>query len=90
MLQERGWEFDDTMGPELNDAMIQKVIMRMREQPDNILEHRSDTIFMDAFDYTEEVKKMADILEKGLKEGNDRKYGTPTKTSDESNDEAVS
>lgn len=74
VLQERGWESDDEMGSALNSLLIKKIVARMREQPDNILEHRSDSIFMDAYDYEVEVKKMANILENGLKEGEKRKY----------------
>ena len=74
-LQERGAEFDDFMGKALTTAMITKMIKRMREQPDNILEHRQDTVFVDAYDYSYEVKgKMAVALQKGLEEGEMRGY----------------
>ena len=74
MLQERGMEFDDKLGPILSSAVIEKAIELMRENPDDILEHRQDAIFLDAYDYTHEVRKMADTLENGLKEGAERNY----------------
>ena len=74
VLQERGWESDDELGSELSEKMVLEVIKTMRDQPDNILEHRSDTVFMDAYDYSSEVTRMADILEAGLKEGQTRHY----------------
>lgn len=74
MLQERGYEFDDSFGSELNSNMIEKIIERMKEQPDNILEHRNDSVFLDAHDYSNEVMKMAKVLEDGLAMGNQRGY----------------
>lgn len=75
MLSERGLEMDDEMGSILSTAMIQRVIKRMREQPDNILKHRGDNkLFYDAYDFTKNVEKMADILKNGLAEGNQRGY----------------
>ena len=74
MLQERGMEFDDSFGPTLNNAMIEKLIVRMKEQPDNILEHRNDSVFLDSRDYTNEVMRMAKVLENGLAVGNQRNY----------------
>ena len=74
MLNERGYEFDDPMGQYVTSAMIERVIARMREQPDNILAHRQDAIFLDARDYEAEVKKMAQCLENGLREGAERGY----------------
>lgn len=73
-LNERGAEFDDSFGPILTNRMMEKVIARMKEQPDNILKHRSDTIFWDAKDYTAEVKNMAKVLEGGLVAGAKREY----------------
>lgn len=73
-LQERGHEFDDNMGPDLNEAMIKNIIEGMRDNPDDILEHRNDAIFLDALDYTKEVNLMAEVLEKGLAEGKQRGY----------------
>ncbi len=73
-IQERGHEFDDKIGPELNEAMIKKIIETMRANPDDILEHRNDAIFLDAHDYTKEVNRMAQILEDGLAEGKQRGY----------------
>lgn len=69
MLQERGSEFDDSFGSELNSIMIEKLIISMRENPDDILEHRNDAIFMDAHDYKDEVMNMAKVLEDGLAGG---------------------
>ena len=74
MLNERGYEFDDPFGPLLTSQMIEAVATRMRQQPDNILSHRQDAFFLDARDYSAEVRKMAQILEDGLKEGNERNY----------------
>ncbi|MFH1410180.1 MAG: hypothetical protein ABIG80_01320, partial [Patescibacteria group bacterium] len=73
-LRERGYELDDAYGAALTTHMIDGIIKRMREQPDNILKHRSDAIFLDAYDYTAEVNKMAGILENGLAEGTKRGY----------------
>ncbi|MFH0838119.1 MAG: hypothetical protein V1880_02540 [Patescibacteria group bacterium] len=81
MLQERGMEFDDSFGPELSTSMIEKIIVRMREQPDNVLEHRNDAIFMDAHDYRDEVMKMAKVLEDGLAVGIQRGYKSDRKES---------
>ena len=74
MLNERGYEWDDPMGKVLTNATIERFIARMREQPDNILVHRQDAIFLDAKDYKTETLGMAQILSDGLTEGKVRGY----------------
>lgn len=73
-LQMRGWDKDKAFGAALTSEVIEKMIVTMREQPDNILEHRQDSIFLDAHDYSVEVGRMAEAMEKGLTEGNQRGY----------------
>ena len=66
-LNEAGNEFDDDMGDNLNEQTVRNIIYRMREQPDNILEHRGEAMAWGLSDiYSEQVKTMAQILEKAL------------------------
>ena len=72
-VRERGFELDDEVGPNLNKSTVGEMVKLLRENPDNILEHRHDTVFVDSYDYTSQVTKMANILENGYEEGV-RKY----------------
>lgn len=65
---------DHTLGKELNTNTIQSAIALMRKDPESVLRHRSDTLFLNAHDFTDEVKLMAKILEEGLAEGKKRGY----------------
>ena len=68
-VRERGYELDDEVGPNLDRATVSEMVSLLRENPDNILEHRHDTIFADSYDYTSQITRMADILENGYEEG---------------------
>jgi hypothetical protein len=68
-VQERGWEWDDEAGAELNKQTVDKMVALMKENPDDIIEHRQDSIFADSYDYTSQVQRMARALENGYKEG---------------------
>ncbi|MBN1258799.1 hypothetical protein JXA05_03515 [Candidatus Peregrinibacteria bacterium] len=73
-LNEAGWEFADEIGPRLDRAAVEKIIQKLREQPDNILEHRQEAITYSMSDiFKGQVLRMADILEQGLKEYRPRK-----------------
>lgn len=68
-VQERGWEVDDKVGTELNKQTVDKMVALMKENPDDIIEHRHDSIFADSYDYTSQVQRMARTLENGYKTG---------------------
>ncbi|MBN2087575.1 hypothetical protein JW758_04460 [Candidatus Peregrinibacteria bacterium] len=68
-VRERGYELDDEIGSDLNESTVREMVKLLRENPDNIIGHRSDTLFIDSYDYTHQVKQMANILEQGYAEG---------------------
>ena len=68
-VQEAGFEFDEEMGSKLNYETIEIMVNTLHSRADDILEHSRDTIIMNAFDYSTQVKIMAGILQSGYSEG---------------------
>lgn len=74
-VQERGLEWDDKVGTELNKNTIDKMMKIIRENPDDIIEHRHDKYFLvDAYEFDSQASKMIGALKSGYKEGQ-KKFG---------------
>jgi len=68
-VTEAGYELDNDAGDELSRETIKKMIQLLREDPENILEHRQESLLLSPSEiYKGQVLKMANILEKGLNE----------------------
>jgi hypothetical protein len=73
-VQERGMERDDKVGPSLNKESIEKMVALLLENPDDIVEHRHDSVFADSYDFSGQVATMASVLKNGYEEG-EKKWG---------------
>lgn len=70
MVQESGLEFDEKIGPNLNKLTIMKMINELLLDPEDVIEHRHDSVFTSAYEKSgSQVKTMADILLKSYQEG---------------------
>lgn len=72
-VNERGWELDNEMGSVLSEAVVRGMIKELRDDADNIFEHRQDAVVSDVDGpidqiYAARAKKMADTLESALSE----------------------
>lgn len=67
-LNEAGYERDDEMGPTLDEATVRRMIDRMREQPDDVIGSRSDSVvdLVENDTFKAQVSAMALALEQGL------------------------
>jgi hypothetical protein len=78
-VQERGLEWDDEVGTELNKDTVDKMIKIIKENPDDIIEHRHDKYFLvDAYEFDSQASKMITALKNGYKEGQ-KKFGSVEK-----------
>lgn len=75
-VNEQGMELDNEVGAELNEATVAGIVAELCKDSGNILEHRGDSIFYSEGEtmYAPQVKKMADILENGLKNYRKREF----------------
>jgi len=75
-VQERGLEFDDSVGPKLTSDSVKEMIKIIKENPDDVIEHRHDKYFIvDAYEFDSQAGHMSRALEKGLQEG-EKKYAS--------------
>jgi hypothetical protein len=71
-VQKEGWDFDTKIGRSINQDTIEKMISELYQNADNILEHRKTGTFVTAYDFTDQVKNMARLLEGSYNEGIDK------------------
>ena len=71
MVQQAGSEPDVSMGPTLNYITISKIVGELYEYANDIIENRHDRWVANAYDYTHQVQKMAEIVQEGYNEGVD-------------------
>lgn len=63
---------DDAVGSELNYETVQKIVQKLYNNHNAVLEHRSDSVLKGAYDFTNQSKKMAEILQNSYNSSADR------------------
>ncbi len=68
-VQEAGAERDEKIGAELNYETVNKIVTELYQNAEDVLENRHDRWFANAYDYSNQVKAMATLLQKSYNEG---------------------